>query len=203
MCQLGATMQCHPSHPSPAFSCTCRVAGAALIPTPAAEPCKLAATMYPCSCCPPLMLCLQIGSTALNHAPGPCHLDAIMQGQLTTLSLWHLQGGKSSAGIWTSVAEHPTSFAVTDLDGSEDGDEVAVSVAAELLPQAVSDSLSSEVDCTAWLDTERWVQHDWRAGFVGCKSRGGAHHCMRPPSWAAHASQGWETLQQLRVCPAR
>lgn len=51
----------------------------------------------------------------------------------------------SSAGIWTSDAEHPTSFAVTDLNGPEDGNEVAVDVAAELLPEAVSESTFSEV----------------------------------------------------------
>ena len=65
----------------------------------------------------------------------------------------------SSAGIWTSVAVHPTSFAVTDLDGAEDGNEVAVNVAAVLLPQAVSESIFSEVDCPAWRDTDRWVPH--------------------------------------------
>ena len=143
--------------------------------------------------CPPFMLCLQIGSTALNHAPGPCYLDAIMQGQLMTLSLWHLQGGKSSAGIWTSVAEHPTSFAVTDLDGSEDGNEVAVSVAAELLPQAVSDSLSSEVDCTAWLDTDRWVQHDWRAGLWSA-SPGGSSSLQAAAGLGSTCISGVERL---------
>ena len=51
----------------------------------------------------------------------------------------------SSAGIWTSDAEHPPSYAVTDLNGPEDGNEVAVDVAAELLPEAVSESTFSEV----------------------------------------------------------
>ena len=147
------------------FSCACRVTDAALPSAPATGPCKLAATMYSRPCCPPLMLCLQMGSTALTRAPRPCHLDATMHGQLMTHFLWHVQGGTRTAGIWTSIAEHPTSFAVTDLDGSEDGNEVAVDVAAELLPQAVSESIFSEVDCTAWLDTDRWVQHDWRAGW--------------------------------------
>ena len=104
-----------------------------------------------------------------------------------------------SAGIWTNIAEHPTSFAVTDLDASEDGSEVAVVVAAELLPQAVSESIFSEADCTAWLDTDRWVQHDWRAGLWS----GGAHHCMRESGWQHMPPRTWEALQQLTVCAAR
>ena len=56
----------------------------------------------------------------------------------------------SSAGIWTSIAEHPTSFAVTGLDGPKDGNEVAVDVAAELLPKVVSPSAQKTIAQNSW-----------------------------------------------------